>query len=115
VGAAIMSVVGAEQQPFPGFTQLWILPGQGANELHVIHLGVNNKEASSMSYRLELTMNGALVKIWASMHLASNEQWENAFTLPQSGQNKHIKVEASLYQARAPAQIYRHVVLWLAL
>jgi uncharacterized membrane protein len=112
-GAVAVSIIGAEQQPHPGFTQLWILPAGGANAKNTISLGVSNMESRAMEYRLAVNVDGKVVKEWPSIDLNPNEKWDAVLMLPQLGHASAAKVEADLYRADAPTTIYRHVVLWL--
>ena len=107
--AIVVSSIGAAQQPFPGFTQLWILPTGGAKTSNAVHLGVSNMELKAMQYRLIVNMDGKVVKVWPSIGLKSNEKWEATLVLPQT---EYVQVEALLYRAVAPTTIYRHVTLW---
>jgi len=110
-GAVAVSVIGAERQPYSGFTQLWILPAGGANAENAVRLGVSNMEATAMEYRLAVSVDGKVVKEWPSIDLELNEKWEATLVLPPTG--SVARVEADLYRADAPTTIYRHVVLWL--
>jgi uncharacterized membrane protein len=113
-GAVAVSIIGAERQPSPGFTQLWILPvGGAANAKHVVRLGMSNTESKAMEYRLAVNMNGKVVKEWPAIDLSPNEKWEATLVLPQTGHSGTARVEAMLYRTDAPTTIYRHVVLWL--
>ena len=111
-GAGAVSYLGAARQPLPGFTQLWILPADGASTKNTIRLGVSNMELTAMDYNLSVNMDGKVVKDWPSIYLKSNEKWEATLVLPQTTHTGTTRVEASLYQTRAPTKIYRHVVLW---
>lgn len=112
-GAVALSIVGAERQPYPGFTQLWILPAGGSNPWNTVQLGVNNMELTAMEYRLAVSVDGKVVKEWPTIDLNSHEQWEATFLVPQTGYVGTAKIEADLYRADAPTTLYRHVVLWL--
>jgi uncharacterized membrane protein len=112
-GAFAVSIIGAQRQPSPGFTQLWILPASAANAQHAVSLGVSNMESTTMEYRLAVNVNGKVVKEWPSIDLNPNEQWDATLVIPQSRQAGAVRVEADLYRANAPTTIYRHVVLWL--
>ncbi len=112
-GAGAVSYRGAAQQPFPGFTQLWILPAGEASTKNTIRLGVSNMELTAMEYNLSVNMDGKVVKVWPSIYLKLNEKWEATLVLPQTTHTRTVRVEALLYQTRAPTKIYRHVVLWL--
>jgi uncharacterized membrane protein len=112
-GAVAVSIIGAERQPYPGFTQLWILPAGGANPKNAVRLGVSNMESTAMQYRLAVSVDGKVVKEWPSIDLNPHEKWEATLLLPQTGHAGTAKVEAGLYRTDAPATIYRDVVLWL--
>jgi uncharacterized membrane protein len=112
-GAIVVSMIGAARQPFPGFTQLWILPMGRTNPKNAVRLGVRNMESTVMEYRLDVDMDGKVVKVWPSIGLRPNEQWEATLVLPQTSNADGTQVEAILYRADTPTQIYRHVVLWL--
>jgi len=111
-GAVAVSVVGAERQSYAGFTQLWILQAGGSNAGTVVRLGVRNKESTAVEYRLDVNVDGKLVKEWPAIDLEQNGQWEATLVLPPTG--SATSVEADLYRTDAPAAIYRHVVLWLS-
>ncbi len=108
-----MSIIGAERQPYPGFTQLWILPAGGSNPKDAISLGVNNMELTAMEYSLAVSVDGKVVKDWPSIDLNSQGKWQATLLIPQSGHAGTAKIEADLYRMDAPTTIYRHVVLWL--
>lgn len=112
-GALAISIVGAKQQPYPGFTQFWILPAGGANAKNIIHLGVSNMESSVMQYELAVDVDGKVVKDWPAIDLNPNQKWEATLVLPQTPNPGIARVEALLYRAEAPSTIYRHVTLWL--
>src|SRR5712692_3295196 len=112
-GAIAISNIGAAQQPFPGFTQLWILPAGGANPKNAVRLGVSNMESTAMEYSLAVNVDGKVVKLWPSIDLKPSEKWETTLMLPQTAHTGAVRVEVVLYRTNAPATIYRHVVLWL--
>lgn len=109
-GAVIVSIIGAERQPFPRFTQLWILPAGGA-EKNAVHIGVNNLESSVMEYSLDVNVDGTVVKVWPAITLRPNEKWEVTLLLSQTSNAGIVKVEAMLYRRDAPTTVFRHVML----
>lgn len=113
-GAVAVSIIGAERQPYPGFTQLWVLPVSGANSQNEVRLGVKNMESAAMEYRLVVNVDGRVVKVWPAIALNQNSTWQATLALPQSGHTGTAKVEANLYREDAPKTIYRHVLLWLS-
>jgi len=112
-GAVAVSIIGAERQSYPGFTQLWILPAGGANAENAVRLGVSNMESTAMEYRLAVSVDGKVVKEWPSIDLVPNEKWEATLVLPPTASAGVARVEADLYRTDAPTAIYRHVVLWI--
>jgi uncharacterized membrane protein len=113
-GAVAFSIIGAEQQPYPGFTQLWILPAGGSSPKNAVRLGVSNMELTAMEYRLAVSVDGKVVKEWPAIDLNSHEQWEATLLIPQTAHAGTAKIEADLYRTDAPTSLYRHVVLWLS-
>lgn len=114
-GAVAVSIHGAEQQPYAGFTQLWILPADGsARAKDAVRLGVNNMEATVTDYRLVVTMDGRLLTQWTSLDLKPNQQWNTTLLLPQAQHTGSIKVEVMLYRTATPTTIYRQATLWLS-
>lgn len=113
-GALAISIIGAERQPYPGFTQLWILPAQGANTKNAVLLGVRNMEKTAMGYRLVVNMGSKEIKQWPSLDLQSGENWEATLAIPQTQHAEPTMIEAILYRLDAPTGMYRHVELWLS-
>jgi uncharacterized membrane protein len=112
-GAFVVTIIGAQTQPYPGFTQLWMVPAHGASQQHTINVGVSNMESTTMEYRLVVNVNGKVVKEWSSIDLNPKQQWDTTLVLQQPAAGS-AKVVADLYQSNAPTKIYRYVVLWLA-
>jgi uncharacterized membrane protein len=112
-GAIAVSIIGAQQQPYPGFTQFWILPAGQANTRNVVHLGVKNMEPTPMVYRLVVNINNKPLKIWPAIDVNQSDTWEATLVLPQSAKGSSTKVEAKLYREDAPTKVYRDVFLWL--
>lgn len=112
-GAIALSIIGAARQPYPGFTQLWMLPAGGSNPKNAVHLGVSNMELTAMEYRLAVSVDGKVVKEWPTIDLNTHEQWVATLLIPQTGHTGSAKIEAALYRMDAPTTLYRHVVLWL--
>ena len=111
--AIAVSIIGAERQSYPGFTQLWILPVSGATRKDTVLLGVRNMEKAAMEYHLRVKVDGKLVKRWPAIDLKPGEKWEAALVILPAKHVGSTEVEAVLYRADDPTTIYRHVVLWL--
>lgn len=112
-GAVAVSIIGAERQPYAGFTQLWIQPAGGPDTKNAVRLGLSNMEAKAMEYTLTINVEGKVVKEWPSIDLNPNGKWEATLVLLPTGSAGSVRVETDLYRADAPTTIYRHVVLWL--
>lgn len=82
----------------PGYTQLWLIrTGRQAE------LGVHSYELAPAGYRLDLIVNGRVARRWPDIMLATGEGWSTAVRLAGS------RIEARLYRADRPQQMYRHV------
>lgn len=117
VAAIIFSSASASGSQPSQMTQLWALPAnsnQSADQ-HTIRVGVANLQTGSQTYRLDVLVAGAVVEEWQSLNLTSQQRWEASVALPLTGTPSVQQVEVDLYRADAPAQIYRHVSLWLLL
>ncbi len=112
-GAVAISIIGAIRQPSPGYTQLWMLPKGSDHLTYTVQLGVSDMESSVMNYRLIITMDGTVVKVWDPIDLQPNQKWETTLVFPQTSHAGAIQVEAVLYRADFPLTAYRHVQLWL--
>ncbi|HZU69414.1 MAG TPA: DUF1616 domain-containing protein [Ktedonobacteraceae bacterium] len=112
-GGVVVSTIGAQQQPRPGFTQLWILPGSGVSAKSAVRIGMRNMEQTAMQYRLVVNEDGKIVKQWPLITLASGQNWQVTLALPQAQHTDTSTVEAMLYRVDMPAAPYRHVMLWL--
>lgn len=84
-----------------GFSDLWMLPTDGAATPGV-RLGVRSQEEASTSYLLRLDVDGAPVTAWHVTELAPGETWEATVGLPP-GIGRSAVVEARLYRAEALA------------
>jgi len=114
-GAVAVSSTGAvQQQNSEQFTQLWILPINGAGQKHMVRLGVSNMQPTEAEYALNMSVNGKTVQEWSAIALKPHETWEVTLTLPTIRYTGKIYVEAVLYRNSAPSKKYRFVELWLA-
>jgi uncharacterized membrane protein len=116
ITVAILSVLyavsGVEQQPHPGFTQLWMLPDAQTGTSNAVRLGVRNFEATGVTYRVTITMNGKLVRTWSSVVLKPEQTWNQVVLIPSSGAHS-LYIEAQLYRLDQPQSVYRNVHLTL--
>jgi uncharacterized membrane protein len=108
-GAILVARSGAIQhERASAFTQLWLLPAADANSVRV---GVRSHEPATTSYRVQLTLNGAVVQEWPAIELESGGQWEMTETLP--AMQPDDVVEALLYRTDAPNTVYRRGIFRL--
>ncbi len=107
IAALVVTRNSALNQSTPGFTQLWLLPGNTANQ---VRLGFNNEEATTVTYRVQVRVANNIVREWSALTLKPSEKWETTLeTLP--GQSGGQAMEALLYRVDTPDKIYRRVVL----
>jgi hypothetical protein len=59
------------------YTQLWIVPKEGAPDEVVV--GLRNKEAGEERYEIELFVDRRLVRTWGSVPLRPGETWTTTF------------------------------------
>ena len=101
---------GAQTQPRPGFTQLWMLPVESSPS--GIQLGVRNEEGIPLAYRLTIELDGEVVGEWDALPLAPGEMWETTVLIPE-GNTGSDTVRALLYRLDAPDDVYRTTTLTL--
>lgn len=108
------SIVGAEQQPYPGFTQLWILPAPQTGQGCAVRIGIDSFESNPITYRVIMTMNmnEAQATTWPSIVLASQQEWKQLVPI-SLGTPGNIFVEVRLYRLDKPQSVYRQVHLTL--
>ena len=102
VGAIAVARVGAAEQRYPGFTELWLTP-QRDNALEA-DVGVINRQGSATRYRLVVIRGGRVEASW-KMALSDGESWQHA--IPTA----NLRVVARLYRLPDLARPYRHVTL----
>ena len=117
VGLAMLvaiAAIGLARMPTPpkgvtGYTLLWMIPA-GDGNANDYRLGVNSNEFSAGSYRLQLMLDGQVLREWPALQLAPGESWEIQIELP-SDRVGVGSVEAKLYRLDNPDVVYRQVKL----
>lgn len=104
--------LGAARQPYPGFTQLWMLPAAGNGKDCAVSLGVRSFESTSVAYRIELAAGEARVATWSSVVLAPQQEWVRQVPVPP-GPAASVAIAAQLYRVDTPGTVYRQVHLVL--
>lgn len=94
--------------PQPGFTQLWMLPAKN-NDCSVT-IGVQNIETTSVTYRVEMTINNTHAKSWTSILLSPQQQWSQSVAVTP-GKASSLYIQTLLYRTDKPGTIYRNVHL----
>jgi hypothetical protein len=98
-GAVGLARVGAAEQHYPGFTQLWLVrPHAGAS---TVSLGVSNDEGATTRYQLVLLRNGKVTDRW-NLTLRNGQVWRR--TPPYTA-----NIAAHLYRLPDFARPYREV------
>lgn len=113
VGFALaISIMGARQQHVSNFTQLWITPANRAGE-ELIRVGISNQEQLTRNYRLQVTAQDNVIRVWPVIELAPGQKWEASASLPPARVPGTVEaVEAELYLADDLAIAYRTVAIW---
>jgi uncharacterized membrane protein len=94
---------------YRGYTMLWMLP-DNTDRMDVMRIGVESKEFTAVSYKLQVKMDGAIAHEWPSITIRPNERWENRIELTHD-QPLPDTIRAELYRLDAPEALYRYVVL----
>jgi uncharacterized membrane protein len=109
---AILSIlyatIGAAHQPYPGFTQLWMLPAVQTGKSCTVHLGIRSFESTPVTYRITMTVQGIPTASWSTIALAPQEQWSRAVPISSKLTNE-VHVAAQLYRLDKPETVYRNV------
>ncbi|GAC1398992.1 MAG: hypothetical protein NVS4B12_05010 [Ktedonobacteraceae bacterium] len=110
--SVLYSIIGAAQQPYPGFTQLWMLPQVRTGKSCAVQLGMQSFESTSTTYRITMTTNGGQATSWSSIVLAPQQKWQHLVPIAPEAIDT-IYVEAQLYRLDKPQTVYRSVHITL--
>ena len=91
------------------FTEFWMTP-QGRYDQSLVTIGLRNLEAKPMGYDVSVVADGAVVGRWPAISVGPGATWSTDFAL--SGSLRKSRVEAWLYRADDPTELYRKV--WLS-
>jgi uncharacterized membrane protein len=108
VASALMIARDQAAQPSTSFTELWIRPANIAGQ-NVFNIGIRNSESRKMEYQLKVQGGGDLIYEASAIVLSPGETWERDIMveIPVNG-----NVQALLYRADDPTNVYRQVLLW---
>lgn len=104
------SIIGAEQQSHPGFTNLWVVPVTQAGNTCAVGVGMQSFELASAKYRVVITANKAPLAHWDVITLTPKQQWTQIEAVPV-GTNTSLIVLVQIYRLDQPQTVYRHVDL----
>jgi uncharacterized membrane protein len=110
VGAISLARGGVLSQPRPGFTQLWILP---AAEPEGIQVGVQNEEGMPLTYWLVIRQGETPVQAYYDVEVETGGTWNITVPLSPDMWSVGQPIDAQLYRADQPDNVYRSVTLWL--
>jgi uncharacterized membrane protein len=109
-GAIGLARSGAANQHEYAFTEFWMVPN-AASGGNVATVGISNQEKVATTYEIALFANGANVSRRSGIALQPGETWSDV--IPLNGQlGRADRVEAWLFKADAPENVYRKV--WLS-
>ncbi len=106
--SAVIAIAGVAEQPRPGFTQLWLLPGSDPSSVTV---GIRNESGQVERLSVRLQLDGDQVAAWPAITLVPGETWTADQALPEAPDAGSREVEAILTRAREPATELRRVDL----
>ena len=118
LGAAVLigaAAVALAQKPLPakhaeGYTALWMLPTDAAEEAVVV--GVQSNEQDPASYRLDVSVGGESRSRTYGVDLDPGEEEAFEVEVPLRSTGR-TRVVASLYREEDPSHLFRRVTRWL--
>jgi Protein of unknown function (DUF1616) len=118
VGAAVLigaASIALAQKPLPakhaeGYTALWMLPTDAAEEAVVV--GVQSNEQDPASYRLDIAVGAKDQPETYRVELDPGEEKTFEVEVPRPATGKR-RVVASLYRESKPDRLFRRVTRWL--
>ncbi len=108
VAAFGVAIYGFDNQPRPGFSQLWILP---AGDQATATIGIDNDEGQAIDVALTLTLGSTVEAEWPSINLADGARWQETAVVPGFATGDQPLV-ATLTRVGFPDSVYRYVTLW---
>jgi uncharacterized membrane protein len=110
--SVIYSVVGAEQQSHPGFTNLWMLQATQGTNTCAVSIGMQSFELTVVTYRIVVTTNSAQTASWSGISLTPQQQWAHLQPIPV-GTNTAVTVLVQVYRLDQPQTVYLHTHILL--
>lgn len=104
----VIARTGVDEQPRPGFTQLWMVQGTDASS---VRIGIRNESGQVERLSLLLQADGDQVAAWPVITLVPGETWTTDQALPEASDGGVREVQAILATAQEPAIELRRVDL----
>jgi uncharacterized membrane protein len=112
VGAAVfVARFGEGAQPHPGTTALWVRPDADGS---AVRLGVVNTEGRSITYRVEVSVDGAVVARLDTVSVGSGASRETRVGLPATGEARDVAVRVWRSDDPKESAPYRQVGVTVA-
>ncbi len=117
MGAAVVVggvAIGIARLPTPpttvsGYTSLWMIPTGEANAGNY-QVGISSQEFVTITYHLQVTVDGQIVQDWPELKLSPGETWTGSIGLAADRVNAK-SIEAVLFRSDNPMLVYRQVKL----
>jgi uncharacterized membrane protein len=110
------------------FTQFWMLPASSpgavatttpqtsntpapSGQPEVLTIGVKSMEKDTVQYRVVVQEGSQVLREWQGISLQPGETWQEQISIP-AGVSQTTPVQAFLYRADSPSQVYRTVNWW---
>ncbi len=110
ITTVLAGIGSAQQQPYPGFTQFWLLP-QTQHNATQFELGIGNFEGKAYTYQIELYHNDHTLARWSQLVVGDTDTLQLPFVLREP-LGTGDSLTAVLYRADQPTQAYRQVRVW---
>lgn len=107
IGAFGVAVWGADHQPRPGFSELWLSPTSDPEEVTV---GIRNDEHAAIEVSLVLTLGSSVEGRWPVISLSDGQSWTATAHVPGFFASS-VPLDAVLTRIGS-SEPYRQVSLW---
>lgn len=115
VGAVVVASIGG-QYPQTELVNLWIKRDEAANDLGRVRIGIDNVNSLSVAYRVRVQRGTFVVREWPALEVSTGTTWVGTVELtanPPGNAPADVPLEALLYRADNPQQVFRRVSLSL--
>lgn len=109
--AFLIARLGVNEHSRPGFTQVWMLPGDTPS---TVRIGVRNEEGRAEDFALRLDVDGQRVAEWSPLTLGPSQEWTTEASVPAREAGQAVMAEATLVRVDDPVTPYRTVHVRIA-